>query len=41
MARYYDGHYEETSMSLEEIEEKLIEEKSKSDSLKSWPDESN
>ena len=41
MARYYDGHYEETSMSLEEIEKRLIEEKSKSDSLTEWPEDAN
>ena len=39
MVKYYDGHYEKSNMSLEEIEQRLIEEKEKSEKLTEWFEE--
>lgn len=41
MTKYYDGHYKESDMSLEEIEKKLKEEAKKIENLTEWPDEEN
>ena len=35
---YYDGHYEESELSLEEIEKQLEEEKKKVEQMTEWED---
>lgn len=35
---YYDGHYKESKLSLEEIEKQLVEEKKKVEQMTEWED---
>lgn len=35
---YYDGHYDESNLTLEEIEEQLEEEKKKVEKMTEWED---
>lgn len=37
MGKYYDGHYPDTSLSLDEIEERIAIEKEKTEQLTEWP----
>ena len=39
MTKYYDRHYPDTQLDLTDIEEKLADEKEKSDNLTEWPPE--
>ena len=37
MSKYYDGHYKDSELTLEEIEKLIAMEEKKCEELKEWP----